>query len=889
MKSFEKIAYKYLKSQKKRSVLTIVGIVLSVALFTSIGTMLVSFQQNEIKNTIQSQGDYHARLRSVTGDKVEKLKAHVNHERIGVIASEGFALIYEYRVSEEDIRNTYLSIENYDKNALEMLPVVLLEGRLPEKQGEIVIEEGAFQYLPEGLKIGDIVELSLGTRTDTDGNIIIGSEWWPSPGESFDVREKVSYTLTGILKSNFYFSGSQAFKAISLPLGDGGYIKENNYNLFIRVKDKTNIHGKLLAVTEELEVYGTGNSANNFVSYNSRLLTLTGDGPFDNVNKSLLGVAAFLAVLIMVSTILVIYNIFQISVLERISQFGILRSIGASPKQIKRVVLKEANVLSAIGIPLGILSGLLASRILILILSTTAFEAINSIELYIDNSIIITSIFLGLLTVYFSTLSPAVLAGRVSPLEAVRNTGSIRKENIKRRRGSFIIRKLFKIEGELAYKNIKRSRKRFNITVASLVISIILFIVFNTFMSYVNEANPNENRYFFDLQYYKMDSESTGQFDNEDLKAVMELPFVEKAYKNLNSSTSIVLEDRFVNEKAFELRSQVQEPRVNIEGNVYSFIRNSNLYGYHSDFINMCRRYLLEGEIDEEKVNKENGVILIHNSRIYDYAKRKVYYEDMTKLSVGDEILLDVFGEVRSAIGEDIHRSGVVLADNANKLKKVKIIAIIDKIPMSDYGYIGPVNFITSEEIFSKLTESDSFYSMNISLNKEFDRNEALNYFKEEIKRDNSLSLRDYFEEVRRDKQINMIIRVFLYGFVTIIVMIGSLNILNTVNTNLILRKREFAALKAIGMAQGQVKKQVWLEGALYGIIASIYGGIIGTVLTYIMYRIFDMASNFDYSIPWSSMMIATIGTILITLSASLIPLKNINDSNIIESIRMEE
>lgn len=883
MKHFSEISYKYLNAQKKRSVLTIIGIILSVALFTSIGTLINSYRENEIKNIIETRGNYHMNFKAVKGDKVNKVTSHTNFDKAGVVGIEGNALIS--KITEEEKKKNpeapkyrYLNIESYDENALSILPIVMKDGRMPKNKDEIVIEENSLKHLPKDLKIGDKLEVDIVKRYDGGGKEIVNRNFWDS-NETIKSVKKRSYTLTGIAKSQFYFSDEISFKAITLPYEENIYDNNKRYNVYAHMKKIDSAYETGMNIARDFKIYDE--KPEIFIEYNNKLLTLKGKGLYANVNDSLTLLVVFLVILVVISTILVIYNIFQISVMERITQIGIIRSIGASPEQVRNMVLKEAITLSLIGIPLGIISGLLASKVLVYILSSTSFVSFKGMNMYINAKVIITSFILGAVTIYFSARKPAKLAGKISPLEAVRNTGSIKKEKFKRMRSSFLIRKLFGVEGELAYKNIRRNRRRFTVTVASLVISIVLFIVFNSFMNYTMRSNPSNVDYIFDVQLIKNGTGKNG-FEDNYLNKLNSQEFIKKAYKqNITYAPAFIQSNKF-NMDYIEKSKRILNTIYNIHGEKYVYSNQTSLYGYDKDFLETTKNHLIEGEINEDEMNKVNGIILVQDPRVYNPAEKKIYKINPTNLKVGDEVILDANHNIMKAYDEEKKFPEIA------KSNRFKIVAIADKVPVT-INKEDSINFITTEKVYSKAVETEKFDQINVILNENLDRNEALDELKSYISKDKGISMEDFYQRAKRDRQSKLIMSVFLYGFVTIIVLIGSLNILNTINTNLLLRRREFASLKAIGMSQQQVKRQVWMEGLIYGIIAAFWGSIIGSILSYIMYKIFGMMSTFDYKIPWLGMLIGGIGTIIITLLSSYPPLKKINTSNIIETIKMEE
>ncbi|MFD1907604.1 ABC transporter permease [Paenibacillus rhizoplanae] len=213
------------------------------------------------------------------------------------------------------------------------------------------------------------------------------------------------------------------------------------------------------------------------IEYNNELLRLYGKSIYQGVNSSLILAFAAVIVIIMICTIAVIYNTFNISILERISQFGMLRCIGATPAQIRKIVLQEAALLSLIGIPIGILTGTLFMKVLFYNISLLALGFLNDMRMVISVPILLTAGVLGLLSVFLSAIGPAKQASRVSPLEALQNLGSTKIDRITTVKRSLFVTNLFGIVGQFASRNLRRNKKRFRITAFSMIVSIIIFLL----------------------------------------------------------------------------------------------------------------------------------------------------------------------------------------------------------------------------------------------------------------------------------------------------------------------------------------------------------------------------------------------------------------------------
>ncbi|WP_039789503.1 ABC transporter permease, partial [Paenibacillus riograndensis] len=242
--------------------------------------------------------------------------------------------------------------------------------------------------------------------------------------------------------------------------------------------------------------------------------------------------------------------IFHISVLERISQFGMLRCIGATPAQIRKIVLQEAALLSLIGIPIGILTGTLFMKVLFYNISLLTLGFLNDMRMVISAPVLITAGLLGLLSVFLSAIGPAKQAARVSPLEALKNVGSTKVERITKIKKSLLVKTLFGIVGQFASRNLHRNKKRFRITAFSMIISIILFIVFSGLVGFIQQTTPISGmQYSYSLSY----NGPSGRIDDTVYKHIAKLNAVEQAYKFYNNQVMAIIPKDKINPKYYEL------------------------------------------------------------------------------------------------------------------------------------------------------------------------------------------------------------------------------------------------------------------------------------------------------------------------------------------------
>ncbi|WP_035291484.1 ABC transporter permease [Clostridium sp. KNHs214] len=864
MKSYLDITRRYLKNQKKRTILTSVGIILSVALICAVGTLLVSFKQSEIEAVKRDDANYHVMFGNVNYEQIKKIKTHMDTEKIGITSEAGESKIYES--TKEELQEPgipkykYIQIQELDKEALNMLPTKLKEGKLPTKSNEIVLEQWALEYLPKGVKIGDKITLDLGRFLEKE-NASKKKEGEESE-KKYKEGIKKDFILTGIIEDKYYSQYNEVARGITFI---DNYGKDKKYNIFTQVNEKKDIEKYVSEVKENLNLSSKDKDKLD-VKYNNYLLTLEGRSKDKGMDKSLFNIAAFIISIIVICTILVIYNIFQISVIERIKQFGILRSMGATPKQIRRIVFKEAVVLSGISIPIGLVSGIFAMKILFIVIRRILNDMLNvELIIMVSPKVVIISSLIALVTVYISSIKPALTASKISPLEAIRNNLSNKKRKMRRVKSNLLVKKIFKVEGEIAYKNIKINRKRFVVTISSMVISIVLFILFGSMLHFEEKFNSFKEYSYKDYTLSKHGPINKG-FSEKDYEKVKSIKGVDKVYRLFtdgNYFTEIPKEK--VNEIRIKNLSNEDKKGKNIK-------MRAEFKGFDSEQLKLCKEKLISGKINEELMNKDRGVLIVQNSVVYDKDAKKTSMINISDLKVGDEI----------KIGED-------KGEKSNVNNKAKVVGILKESPMGKFVPDDSIYVIATEELFKKIQKDNSFEYMDVILDKNADRDSVTKNLKEFTKGDKRISLMDTKEVLEGMRRTTLTMKIFLYGFITVIALISSLNIANTISTNLMLRKREIAALEAIGMAGKQVKKMVYLEGVLYGIISAILGSLIGSGLSYYLGKMIGNIRGFQWTIPWNFISIAAAGSMLIALISSYFPLRRIKNESLIDNIRMEE
>ncbi len=888
MKDYKDITYKYLKTYKKRTILTIFGIILSIALMTAIGTMIVSVRDAKLKNAIRVDGKYHGIIKAVDKEKVDTVINNVKVKEAGIGREEGSGVVSKLTEEEKrrfDLKSPYryININSYDEKALSLLPYKLKEGRFPSSPNEIAIEYWIVDDFPKKVKIGDKIKVPIGTRyiinEDENGKETktkAGIHDYGSSRETFEQTDEKEFTIVGLLDTNDIWKGKNSTEAITY-IDKDSLVNGHKYDIYLKMNSLKDIHNEMYKmagvnnwkqckVDDDLDSLGK-------VKFNESILKLYGKSLNKSYNWYIVGLFIFVVSLIMIATIAVIYNSFNISVLERTSQFGLLRTIGATPEQIKRIVMEEAALLGLIGIPAGLAFGVIATKLVLYVVGFFKFNIIvdfTDLKMTYSIPVYIIATVLGLITIFLSANKPSKKAGEISPLEAIRSTGDYKKEDLRRVKSFRFIRKIFGVEGEIAYKNLKRDRKRFNITVFSMVISVALFITFSTFSNYMVKVRTNERDEDVDFEvneyFYSEESSNIDTMYN-DLRNMKD---VNKVYRFRDGMQGVFVKEEIINPKLKEAESMLYDPGES-KGD-YVKIYTNYIYTFGDENIEYLQPLLKEGKINLKAMNEENGVLLITRTTAYNMGTGKKTTLDGYDINVGDELIINV-------------------CDNEGKGEKnkvVKVMGILERGPLYvGYGNNGGMNIITTDEVFDKLILEKASPLLYVAMEKDGNRERVLEYLEKLRKTNSHIDYTDYSEVARDEKNTSIVINIFLYGFVVVIGLISSINIVNTISTNLILRSKELAMLKAVGMDQEALKKMVSLESLYYGLYATIYGGIVGTGLTYILYRIILEVDEFEWAIPWKNILIGCGAATLIALLSGYIPLRRMDSKDIIERVKI--
>lgn len=870
MSILQTLTIKNLKLNKKRTIVTIIGIMLATALIVALSSLVFSFKASIIKYQKVLSGDYHYQFYNVPEDEIKYITNNRNVEKAYMTKSIGYAKLENSKNEDKP----YLYLQGFSKDALDRLGVNLIEGKLPENDNEIVISNHIKTNARVKYNIGDTVTLSVGDRMTKDGYKLDQNNPYNGERKEFEehIEEKFTktYTIVGIIE-----------RPSIEPYIAPGYtiitcLDENNItedaNVFVRynkeaLKNYHKVTADILGIDEKnLIAYETGDfEINEKIKYdfstNQYLIqyeTLDFSG---SMMTMIYSVAIVIIAIIIVTSIFCIKNSFSISITEKVKQYGMLSSVGATSKQIKKNVYFESIVLAVIGIPLGIVLGLIASFALINICNVLLKGSFD-FDLVYEFSIIaiLISLILSIITCLLSARSSAKKASKIAPIDAIRESTDIKIKSKKIKSPKFV-KKLFGIGGDIAYKNLKRNKKKYRTTVISIVVCVAVFIATSSFV---------------DLAFKTVKMEIAEQDYNISLRGNSKRidNFLEKMntisnFDNINKYT--IQREFMINTSSLKYSEEFKEDRnLSYDNERDKYI---TVYSVGKD---EYKRYI--DEIGLKYDECKDKAILINTTMSYKYDE-KGNVKKITEMKLYDNKKGDIIN------------AKYTLEENINNLSKesinIEIAAVVDVRPMGMNSlYSGDGTIIVSDEFMDNYKGHIQDYIIMYIDSSNADR--LQDDIDEYLKDETEYSLDNLSQTMKNMKSMFLLISIFLYGFIVVIALIGITSIFNTITTSMDLRSKEFAMLKSVGMTKKEFNKMIRLESVFYGTKSLLIGLPIGIGLSYLIFKALSSRVEFTYILPVNGVIISIIAVFLLVWSIMKFSLNKINKQNIIETIRRD-
>ncbi|MEY8516376.1 FtsX-like permease family protein [Lachnospiraceae bacterium 29-84] len=943
MNIFHKITLKHLKENRTRTLVTIIGIILSAAMFTATTISVSSLRHCLIQSTVYDTGDWYGSVYGISQSSLEQIASDAEIEKAVSMELLGYSKL-ENCLNED---KPYLCIYGIGQDFTEMMPIHITEGRMPKNPQELLLpmhlkSNGGVQYA-----LDTTLSLDLGMRKDKNGTILLNQTGYACmeedgtgtddgtrvPLEHLDPVTTKEYTVVGYYERPS-FESYEAPGYTALTIGDGS---GTLYDLYARTVSGPNTVSILNGIFSKL--------GDVPFDMNYDLLRIYGYSGESGYNQVLYGLALILTGIIMFGSISLIYNSFSISVSERTKQFGLLSSIGATKRQLVKSVIFEALFLSCIGIPLGILSGLLGIGITFYFVKDMIASVLGirgaagygaaklvsdlgpvqasevSLKLHPSFGALAIAICISLLTILISAYIPARRAMKKSAIDAIRQADdiAIRPGKVKT---SWLTQKLFGFEGMLATKNYKRSRRKYRATVISLFLSIVLFISTSSWCTYLTRSVSTvmTDSESWDILYHISSADlkqPVGDLCKElaDTPGVTDAMYLTKLYMSASFDTSMFsTEYRNYQEKLAQQRNDpYQEYKATL-------VETSIVFLEDDAFL----RYLKKENLPESVYyNQDSPVaVTIDKLKYYNETEGKFYafhaFEKPAQIPATfyltkeqeDYYLQDRYIDPStqtpycSFSHYDTSETIQMPVDEACEILPLTLGAPTPHAPDSfadtseKIQLFYPYSFM--DAVLPGLDPDIDYMELPGVPFAEYASNtlqfRCENYMETEAAMSKTLAnkglsitnLYNIAASAEGERAMMAVIHVFAFGFITLISLIAAANVFNTISTNLNLRKREFAMLKSIGMTPKGFARMMDFECLLYGFKGLLYGLPVSFVVTWQIYRTVSAGLQNSFYIPWYSIAIAVGSVFLVVFATMLYSMHKIQKENTIDALKNE-
>lgn len=848
MSVLNRLTIKNLRLNKKRTIVTIIGIILSTALMVGIGLLFSSFQDLMIRDTIGYNGKYEANYSDVDLDKLNNIK------------NKNFTYFYEKPIGFSKTQSSneykpYMYITSVNKEYFNELKLV--DGSFPKNENEIVISNHVITNGGLNYKVGDIVTFTYGSR-NIDGDITLANSEFVD-GEDLTNEGTYTYKIVGIVeRSNFESYSASGYTVFTLDVNSD----KGNVNLYVMF----NKNKKIIKQSEEL---AKELNYNGDINYNSTLLALYGESTYGNVMSSMGGMMIIMLSLVSIGCIIVIYNSFAISVMERKKEFGLLSSIGATKRQLSHTVFFEAVVVGVIGIILGILGAYIGIGCVILIINNLISDMLEyKLHLVTNPLFIIIPVIFMIIVIGVSAFIPSRRASRVSPIEAIRQNDDI-KINKKKIRTSKLALKLFGIEGEIALKNIKRNKKKYRVTIVSLFISIVLFISFSSYMNYtLNTASSvmGEVPYDYQISYFgddpNNDKEALDKI-NEIVKSSDVKEYVSYSVSNLSIIGNYTYSDEYLDFYKSAYGDDGIKALNNLKYQYISiYILDDNSYNKYKKLIGLDK----------------DSVILLNKFKGVSYGNNKRVNYNIPVINNGNiNIKICNF---------DDNDENVDTTKYCNK--NIDNIFVTNKSfdLIEEFSYMTDFKLVVNKKLYDSISDSSTHYTQ---FNIISDNTNNIDKLTKDLDKYSNVNYTNIKEAMKQANNLILVVKILMYGFISLVTLIGVTSVFNTISTSMALRKREFAVLRSIGLTNRGFNKILFFESLFFGMKSLIFAIPVSIGITVLIhYALADMVSISTIIIPWKYIIISIVSVFVIVLLTMLYSTSKIKKHNIIEQIREE-
>ncbi|MDQ0091376.1 putative ABC transport system permease protein [Paenibacillus anaericanus] len=852
MNIFNKVTLQGMKKSRTRTIVTVIGVILSAAMITAVATFGVSLLNYMVNGATQKYGDWHVEFLDVDSSFVQE---RTHDDRVANTAT--FENIgYTTLNGGKNPSKPYLFIAGFSEEAFDTMPINLLSGRLPENSGEILVPAHVAANGGVKFAVGDTLSLAVGSRTD--GNANLGQhDPYTSGGETLAPQDERTYTVVGICqRPGFEESSAPGYTLITKADAQD---KADSFTLFVTLTNPREIHS-----------YASSTAGTHSYVFNDDVLRFMGLSDDNVFNVLLYSVGVIVVAIIMIGSIFLIYNAFNISLNERTRQFGILSSVGATARQLRNSVLFEGLCIGAIGIPIGVIVGIGSIGLVITVVAGNFGNLLYSavpLTLTVSIPAIVGAAAVSMVTILISAYIPARKAANTPVMESIRQTNEVKVES-KAVKTSKLAERIYGLEGTLALKNFKRNKKRYRSIVLSLTLSVVLFVSASAFGTHLKQAAERSVVDIdYDICFYTQDMDESELFRlYEELQTADGV--YESSYQAISMYSGAVkasdFSDGYRESAGYDLTNETIDLPMDIqfiEDSVYlSFIKGLGLpaeeyTGQNAKMIAVAKAK----KVDDTK-NGKNELIDMFASRSMTFQvapetndKPKMEQGQNISITFVDTIPLDTLPKNPSEVKPYVF---MVVAPYSLKEK------IDTPDTLTDIG----LTFL-SENPSQSVAEMETMIQ-GAGITSEY-------------------TLDNLHKMLEQNRSMIFVANVFTYVFVIMISLIAVANVFNTISTNIKLRRRELAMLRSVGMSDRDFNKMMNFECAFYGMRTLLFGLPIAGILSWLIYKGINISgANIDFAFPWGSIVISVFSVFFVVFITMLYAISKIKRENIIDALR---
>lgn len=854
MNIVNKLTIRHLKENKGRTVVTTLGICVSVAMITAVFVAMASFLNLFGEIGLITSGKWDTEFKYLNQKQVQQIEKDSRISKTGL------------QYFDEDMSFKLKNATSYkkgvgdilvgDKAFFEMMLTGDCDGKVPTNDNEVAVEEDFLvQNGMKSAKVGDKITFTQGQRQLPDESYVTGGYY--DENEKFvpSGKEK-EYTITCILHNN----PATRYKGIWRGISEAERKTDRVCATVTLAKQDMNACKTIEAIQKEYKIESVYNNEDVLASYLS--------GNQGGFLYTMLPIVLVILILIVIASVMLIYNAFGMSLSERVRYLGMLASIGATKAQKRKSVYYEGAILGAVGIPVGILAGILGIGITLKLLgrkiiSTGMIVGVSDRNMQMKTVVpfwaIIGIVLMSIFTIFISAFIPARKASKITPIDAIRQRQEI-KVKPKKLKAPKYIKKIFGYEGELAYKNLKRNGRKARMITASIALSIVLFISCNYFCNMFVQAGGYEKNI-----PYQVSTTVSYKHMNELNDALDKMQGVDKYYIDVvDTSISLGKESGIVKNNGIKDMKHYNSAYSSLFGgnkNVSTMIH----YIGDSEFNKLCK----DNGIDYNSFYGDNLKCVLLNNLSHKNDSSKVFNASI----VGQHIVENEQYILNGGKALDIEVGGLAKYSKSSFACSLAIPNVVTMfIPYSQYVKV--MSSDSSEPDITVCIETDEHKEVTENLKKLLSENDFGGTY-----------VVDCVDTLQTMNTVIFVIQVFVYGFITLISLITVANIINTVSTNIALRRKEFAMLKSVGTTPKGFSKMISLESVFYALKAVVIGVPISVAVCVVLNKMLN-STAIPYTFDFKLYLIVIAVVFAVIGLTMLYSVRKLKDDNIIETLK---